>query len=232
VFHLRRFRWKRRRAALALLPAAAMMVTMALAGAATGAGPLPAAGGPGTDAVASGGPATVKFGVRRHVMVGDSVVIHGRVSTADSRLVVVKVNSRKVKTVRSQEDGSFRARWRASHTGVFEAKAVAGGTAVARAARSRGTRVNVYRPAAASYYGPGLYGNGTACGRTLTPSTVGVAHRTLPCGTRVTLRYRGRTVTVPVIDRGPFSGNREYDLTAATKAKLGFGSTGTVLTTR
>jgi rare lipoprotein A (peptidoglycan hydrolase) len=39
-------------------------------------------------------------------------------------------------------------------------------------------------------------------------------------------------VTVPVIDRGPFSGSREYDLTAATKAKLGFGSTGNVLTTR
>jgi rare lipoprotein A len=228
VFRLRRFRWKRRRAALALLPAAAMMVTMALAGAAIGTGPAPA----GTDAAASGGPATVKFGVRRHVMVGDSVAIHGRVNPAESRLVLIKVDGKKVKTVRSQEDGSFRAGWRASHTGVFEAKAIAGGNQVARTARSRGTRVNVYRPAAASYYGPGLYGNGTACGRTLTPSTVGVASRNLPCGTRVTLRYHRRTVTVPVIDRGPFSGNREYDLTAATKAKLGFGSTGTVLTTR
>jgi peptidoglycan lytic transglycosylase len=232
VFHLRRFRWKRRRAALALLPAAAMMVTLGIAGAATGTGPVSAVGGPGTDAAASGGPATVKFDVRRHVMVGDSVAIHGRLSTADSRLVLVKVDGRKVKTVRSQEDGSFRARWRASHTGVFEAYAVAGGNAVARTARSRSTRVNVYRPATASYYGPGLYGNGTACGRTLTPSTVGVAHRTLPCGTRVTLRYRGRTVTVPVIDRGPFSGSHEYDLTATIKTELGFGSTGNVLTTR
>jgi rare lipoprotein A len=228
VFHLRRFRWKRRRAALALLPAAAMMVTMALAGAAIGTGPVAA----GTDAAASGGPATVKVGVRRHVMVGDSVVIHGRVTPAESRLVLVKVGGRKLTTVRSQDDGSFRVRWRASHTGVFEVKAIAGGNQVARTARSRGTRVNVYRPAAASYYGPGLYGNGTACGRTLTPSTVGVANRTLPCGARVTLRYHGRTVTVPVIDRGPFSGSREYDLTTATKAKLGFGSTGTVLTTR
>jgi rare lipoprotein A len=228
VFHLRRFRWKRRRAALALLPAAAMMVTMALAGAAIGTGPVSA----GTDAAASGGPATVKVGVRRHVMVGDSVVIHGRVTPAESRLVLVKVGGRKLTTVRSQDDGSFRVRWRASHTGVFEAKAIAGGNQVARTARSRGTRVNVYRPAGASYYGPGLYGNGTACGKTLTPSTVGVANRTLPCGARVTLRYHGRTVTVPVIDRGPFSGSREYDLTAATKAKLGFGSTGTVLTTR
>ncbi|MGH2983562.1 MAG: septal ring lytic transglycosylase RlpA family protein [Solirubrobacterales bacterium] len=165
MFHLRRFRWKRRRAALALLPATALMAMMGLAGAATGT-------------------------------------------------------------------GSFKARWRALHTGVFEANAIAGGNEVARTGRSRGTRVNVYRPAGASYYGPGLYGNSTACGKTLTPSTLGVANRTLPCGTRVTLRYHGRTVTVPVIDRGPFSGSREYDLTAATKAELGFGSTGTVLTTR
>jgi rare lipoprotein A len=231
VFHLRRFRWKRRRAALALLPAAGTMVTLVLAGAATGTGPASALGGPGADA-AGGGPASVKFDVSRHVMVGDSVVIHGRVDPVDSRPVLVKVDGEKARTVRSQGDGRFAVRWRASRAGVYEAKVIAGGSAVARTARTRGTRVNVYRPATASYYGPGLYGNGTACGRTLTPSTVGVAHPTLPCGARVILRYRGRTVTVPVIDRGPFSGNREFDLTAATKAKLGFGSTGTVLTTR
>ena len=34
-----------------------------------------------------------------------------------------------------------------------------------------------------SWYGPGLYGNGTACGQRLTKGLVGVAHRTLPCGT-------------------------------------------------
>ena len=56
--------------------------------------------------------------------------------------------------------------------------------------------------------------------------------KTLPCGSKVTLRYHGKTLTVPVIDRGPYAGNREYDLTSATKAKLGFPSTGTVLTTR
>jgi rare lipoprotein A len=229
---LRRFRWKRRRAALALLPAAGMMVTIVLAWAATGTGPASALGAADPHAAASGGPVTVKFGLKRHVMVGDSVVIRGRVNPAESRRVLIKVGGRKVKTVRSDGDGGFRVRWRASHTGVFEARAIAGGDAVARTVRSRGFRVNVYRPAAASYYGPGLYGNGTACGKTLTASTAGVAHRTLPCGTRVTLRYHGRTVTVPVIDRGPFSGSREYDLTAATKAKLGFGSTGTVLTTR
>ena len=62
--------------------------------------------------------------------------------------------------------------------------------------------------------------------------TLGVAHRTLPCGTKVTLRHGSKTVTVPVIDRGPYSGNRVYDLTEATKNKLGFGSTGIVLATK
>ncbi len=106
------------------------------------------------------------------------------------------------------------------------------GTEQAKPARSRTRQVNAYRSAHASYYGPGLYGNSTACGRTLTPSTVGVANKSLPCGTKVTFRYRGRTVNARVIDRGPFAGNREWDLTAALKAKLGFGSTGVVLSTR
>ena len=90
----------------------------------------------------------------------------------------------------------------------------------------------MYRPTHASWYGPGLYGNSTACGGALTPGRLGVAHRWLPCGTRVTLRYRGRSVTVPVIDRGPFAAGREWDLTAATKSKLRFGDVGVVWSTR
>jgi rare lipoprotein A (peptidoglycan hydrolase) len=92
--------------------------------------------------------------------------------------------------------------------------------------------VTVYRQAAASWSGPGLYGNALACGGTLTPGTMGVASRSLPCGSKVHLRYGHRSVTVPVIDRGPFAGGREYDLTAATKQALGFPDVGTVLTTR
>jgi rare lipoprotein A (peptidoglycan hydrolase) len=102
----------------------------------------------------------------------------------------------------------------------------------AAASRSLGGRVYVYRPSQASWYGPGLYGNGLACGGRLGPGTLGVANRTLPCGTRVTLRYRGRSVTVPVIDRGPFHATREWDLTGATKARLHFPDTGVVWTTR
>jgi rare lipoprotein A len=82
-----------------------------------------------------------------------------------------------------------------------------------------------------SWYGPGLYGNELSCGGRLTPGTLGVAHKTLPCGTRVTLRHGKRVVRVPVVDRGPYVGGREFDLTAATRARLGFGGVGSVLVT-
>ena len=92
--------------------------------------------------------------------------------------------------------------------------------------------VRKLRPAEASFFGPGLYGSGTACGPTLTPSLLGVANKTLPCGTKVTVRYGGRSVRVPVVDRGPYVGNREFDLTYATKKAIGFGSTGRVWVSR
>lgn len=78
----------------------------------------------------------------------------------------------------------------------------------------------------ATWYGPGFFGHRTACGQTLTQRTWGIAHRTLPCGTLVTLVHHGRRVTVPVIDRGPYSG-ATVDLTARTKTYLRFVS-GTV----
>ena len=92
-------------------------------------------------------------------------------------------------------------------------------------------RLNVYRFAHASWYGPGLYGNRLGCGGTLAPGRLGVAHKSLPCGSRVTLRHRGRSVRVRVIDRGPYAGGREYDLTEATARKLRFRGHGAILTT-
>jgi rare lipoprotein A len=93
-------------------------------------------------------------------------------------------------------------------------------------------RLNVYRRALASWYGPGLFGNRLGCGGTLSAGSLGVANKSLPCGTKVTLRHRGRVVRVPVIDRGPYVGGREYDLTAATAQKLGFSGHGPVDVTR
>ena len=69
-----------------------------------------------------------------------------------------------------------------------------------------------------SWYGSGFFGSGTACGQRYSRTILGVASKTLPCGTRVTLRNpkNGRTITVPVIDRGPYVSGRLWDLSRAT----------------
>lgn len=74
----------------------------------------------------------------------------------------------------------------------------------------------------ASWYGPGLYGNVLGCGGRLSTSTVGVAHKWLPCGARLTVCYRGRCVATRVVDRGPFIRGRDLDLTGALASRLGF----------
>lgn len=81
-------------------------------------------------------------------------------------------------------------------------------------------------PSIASWYGPGLYGNKTACGQTLRRTTMGVANRKLPCGTSVVFRFRGRLVQTTVIDRGPYANGASWDLTRATADALGFTETG------
>jgi rare lipoprotein A len=90
-------------------------------------------------------------------------------------------------------------------------------------------RLSSYRLADASWYGGG---GSLACGGQLTAATLGVANKTLPCGTLVTLRYGGREVRVPVVDRGPYVAGREFDLTEATKRALGFEGVGEVWSTR
>lgn len=68
---------------------------------------------------------------------------------------------------------------------------------------------------------PRALGRTTACGVVLTPATVGVAHRHLPCGTRVVFAYRGHWVPAEVIDRGPYTRGYKWDLTRALAAQLG-----------
>ena len=85
-----------------------------------------------------------------------------------------------------------------------------------------------FRSAGASWYGPGLWGNKTACGQTLRPDTLGVAHRNLPCGTAVKFVYRGRALITRVIDRGPYAKGRAWDLTAAASEALEFEGVGMV----
>jgi rare lipoprotein A (peptidoglycan hydrolase) len=78
------------------------------------------------------------------------------------------------------------------------------------------------RTAGATWYGPGLYGNHTACGETLQPGTIGVAHRTLPCGATVKLAYHGHTLITQVIDRGPYTPGNAFDLTNGARKALEF----------
>ncbi len=99
-----------------------------------------------------------------------------------------------------------------------------GGTATAGATASGGATPaasQASKPTLATWFGPGFYGNQTACGQTMSPALVGVASRTLPCGTLVQIGYRGHHLTVPVIDRGPYGHiGAVWDLTAGTARAL------------
>jgi rare lipoprotein A len=87
-------------------------------------------------------------------------------------------------------------------------------------------RLAVLRPALASRYD--LYGGPLACGGSLGYGSMVVAHKSLPCGTKVTISYRGRTAQAVVRDRGPYVGGREFDLAGAVARKLGFNGVGTI----
>jgi peptidoglycan lytic transglycosylase len=126
-------------------------------------------------------------------------------------------------------DGSFIARWRTDEIGSFAVRAiVAGVQAQAADSSPLTTNVTVYRPARATWFGPGFYGKHTACGQVMSHALLGVAHRTLPCGTPVAVFYGGKSITVPVVDRGPFANGARYDLTSAAAQALGMTQTSTV----
>ena len=196
---------------------------------AAGAPPLHPAAAHAAARAARPGAGDVAIAHRRlDVVAGRRALLSGRVAAAGAgRPVALQRRSghgwHTLDRDRTAPDGGFAFRFRPRKAGsaVVRVRSGAGAEHVGR--------LNVYRHARVSWYGPGLYGGRLGCGGTLTPGTLGVANRTLPCGTKVTLRHGGRTLRVPVIDRGPFSGGREFDLTAATKQRLGFGGAGTIL---
>ena len=126
-------------------------------------------------------------------------------------------------------DGTFSAVWQTDHIGRFAIRAVLASSTMAQAALSvPSMTVTVYLPAIATLYGPSLWGKRTACGERLTRTTIGVANRTLRCGTKVALYWGGRTLVVPVIDRGPYANHANWDLTMATARALGMDGTETI----
>jgi hypothetical protein len=164
------------------------------------------------------------------IMAGNKVRVEGALRPQQSgrRVTIKRKSAGDWQTVArpSVRDGRYSARFKAAHPSRSRVKVVFGGDAANTGARRKDNLV-VYDPDLASWYGPGLYGNRTACGQTLGYDTLGVAHRTLPCGTKVGILYRGRSITVPVIDRGPY-GSADWDLTRAAAARLRFSGHGTV----
>jgi peptidoglycan hydrolase-like protein with peptidoglycan-binding domain len=204
------------RAALRALLLALSLIAMTVA---TAHGSSGGVGAPGSETVrgsAYSGTSEARFGSRvlRVGMQGEDVrVMNGIVSS--------KVYGRATSVTDLFEGPTaaaireFQRRWSLSVTGV-----------VNRITAKTLTRS--MKRAGATWYGPGFYGNRTACGRILRPGTIGVAHRTLRCGTRVTFAYRGRHLVVPVIDRGPYSRGNSFDLTSAAATALGFTASGAI----
>ena len=117
--------------------------------------------------------------------------------------------------------GSFAAAWRARRAGQLTIRAIIKGSQASSAAAAPTVSLTVYRRSIATLYGPGFWGHRTACGKILRRNTIGVANRTLPCGTPVQLYYKGQVITVPVIDRGPYAHGANWDLTMATGRAIG-----------
>ncbi len=175
------------------------------------------------------------FHVGDHNLVtGGAVRLRGLVRPGGRRKVKVVIRGPRGELTRgaTSHRGAYRLRWKPRRTGTYRLRAYVGRNGLARGGHTVTRRITVFRRAVASYYGPGLYGGALACGGSLSTRTMGVANKTLPCGTKVTLRYRGRSVTVHVIDRGPYVAGRDYDLTAATKQRLGFPDLGVLLSSR
>ena len=174
---------------------------------------------------------------RLHVKLSRDVVVRGTVRprVRGARLLLQAHVGGRWKTldrVRTRARGRYTLSARPTTPVSAPVRVLVRRAAALRPARRTLGRVNVYRVALASWYGPGLYGNRTGCGGRLGYGSVGVAHKSLPCGTKVTFRHRGRSIRVPVIDRGPYVGAREYDLTASAARRIGFNGHGAILATR
>jgi rare lipoprotein A len=213
----------------ALAATAALAFTAPAAHAQQGTGGVAApASAPAPVAETAGG-GGVQLSVLPDATAGWPVLVHGTAppAAAGHQVKLQLQNPRtlrwkKVTGARVARDGTFTERWKPRRAGQYALRAVFHGASPALA-------LTVLAPALATWYGPGFWGNQTACGQMLTPDLIGVAHRSLRCGTLVTLTYQGRTIVVPVIDRGPYGvPGAQYDLTQATAFVLGMAETETV----
>jgi|SRR5579884_797036 len=122
--------------------------------------------------------------------------------------------------------GRFAFAFAAPGSGSRRLRVVFSGDRLNGATRHPAGTVTAFVQSVASWYSDG---GATACGF---HAYYGVANVSLPCGTRVTFDYHGRTVTATVDDRGPFVAGRRWDLNQNTAAALGFGGVDAVWTSR
>lgn len=133
-----------------------------------------------------------------------------------------------ITTTTAASGGAFTARWLPTKAEKLQVRAVPTSASVRAATAIPTKTISVYQSFSATWFGPGFYGNRTGCGKKMTRKLIGVAHKRLKCGTKVEVYYNGRTIVVPVVDRGPFRKGTEYDLTYAAAKKLKFKQTDSV----
>jgi hypothetical protein len=208
----------------------------------TAAAPAPAAGGGTTAATSNGSVLTTATGdgitvsAKVSALLGHSMTVVGVTDPANAGKTVAlqrldpQAGWVSVATGNVATGGIFWVAWRTDYAGQVTLRTVLEQAASASQAgqASPTLQINVYRPAIATYYGKGFFGKKTACGKILTRAMFGVASRTLKCGTPVQIYYGGRTIVVPVIDRGPYANHASWDLTQATAHALGITGTETV----
>jgi rare lipoprotein A len=215
---------------------AGLLVAVLASGAAASTGGTSAGGGGGTVGTPAPTGITTTLGTITFapttVVDGQKTTATGMLSSADAgEPVSLELESTAgvwyvVATKLVAANGSFSISWRASVVGQYTARVVTGALASSIVSVSTPEApLVVVKSVLATWYGPGLYGNHTACGEKLTKHILGLADRSLPCGTPVTVFYEGRSITVPVIDRGPFSNGATFDLTWATAEALAITET-------
>jgi rare lipoprotein A (peptidoglycan hydrolase) len=222
-----------------MLPAAASAATTTAAPAAPSPGGMVFSDPDAPTVFADGSTLTAPAGE----LVGDAVTVTGTVAGTKPGDSVVVQRADAVAgwvteaTTTVLPDGTYSATFKADRALKTTLRAVPASTAATAASRAVaatgagavvGRAITMYRPAKATWYGPGFWGKKTACGVRLRKATLGVANKSLPCGTMVDLYNNGETVTVPVIDRGPFKKGTSYDLTAATAQAIGVVASQTI----
>jgi rare lipoprotein A len=158
---------------------------------------------------------------------GSMVVVHGLLKPGE-RGAEVKLETRAdrhwhtLAVGHTRRSGRFGIRYRVQGLGETAISVRFDGSRRARAVSAAAGKIVALAPIIASWYDD--EGN-TACGF---HATYGVANKTLPCGTKVTLAYGRRTVVATVDDRGPYVYGRTFDLNQNTARYLGMWGVGRV----